>query len=371
MTPEKKNRWTAFLKISLVALVSLGNSCQEGCDLLDDGTDKDEQQTIVCGVSPGPGVSGLLTYAFNGKNTPSWFEQPEVEGDPVDGEPFNILCVEVEKEGVIAQAGSFEIARRVLLVGGRMAQVLNLTSGAVEARVELTGFATRVSISEDNDYAVVSVVGSREAPDGVEIIEVSTMTRTGTVRLTAECNPLAVSFITGTNDFAVSCNGEGVIRFFSVNGGAGGEQIRELTGCERARDVEFTADGERGLFACMDSIWVYDVLSNSIAQRIAGFGDIGALAVRLDGTRAYATAQRDDKRFLAVVNMQTYEIAAETDLGDTRPRDVFMGSDDEQVYVIGSDNSLLMVDPEGVVQRVEAIPEFPLFGVAVAVAATD
>ena len=57
--------------------------------------------------------------------------------------------------------------------------------------------------------------------------------------------------------------------------------------------------------------------------------------------------------------------------GIFRPLDVFMGSDDEQVYVIGSDNSLLMVDPEGVVQRVEAIPEFPLFGVAVAVAATD
>ena len=63
-----------------------------------------------------------------------------------------------------------------------------------------------------------------------------------------------------------------------------------------------------GLFSCVDALWVYDVLSDSAAQKITGFGTVRSLAVTLDGRRAYVTDVKDDERLLIIVDLETYDI---------------------------------------------------------------
>ena len=144
--------------------------------------------------------------------------------------------------------------------------------------------------------------------------------------------------------------------------------MREFTGCEEAGKVAFTADGERGLFLCKDSLWVYDILSDPVARKITGFGAIRSLAVTLDGRRAYVATIKDDKRLLFIVSLETYDIVKTIEL-DAFPMEVFLGSDNQRVYVV-SGSSLTIFDPEGNVQSVAPTPGFAIGGLAVNVGAS-
>ncbi len=186
------------------------------------------------------------------------------------------------------------------------------------------------------------------------------MTLTGTIELPTDCKARGIAFIPGTNDFAVACSGDGAVRFYSVNGGAGSAQIREFTGCEGARALVFTADGQRGLFSCTSSGWVYDVLSDSVVHKIEGFDGVQAVATTMDATRAYITNTRDNGGDLTVVNLATYGIVGTTEVGGF-PSTVVVGPDDLRVYVLGSREvrGITVTDKQGVELNFVP-PAFPL-----------
>jgi len=238
-------------------------------------------------------------------------------------------------------------------------------ANAVTATVALSGrFGSQVAVSSDGALAAVGVRRFRSAaPDGVDIIDVPAMTRIGTVDLPAGSGPSGISFIPGRRDFCVALSNEDAVRCFSLNDAGAAAPLREFTGCEEAGKVAFTADGERGLFLCKDSLWVYDVLSDSVAQKITGFGAVRSLAVTLDGRRAYVTDIKDDKRLLVIVSLETFDIVRTIEL-DVFPADVFLGSDDQRVYLL-SGRSLTIFDPEGNVERVTPTPGFAIGGLAV------
>ena len=176
------------------------------------------------------------------------------------------------------------------------------------------------------------------------------------------------SFIPGRRDFCVALRDEDAVRCFSLNEAGAGAPLREFTGCEEAGKVAFTADGERGLFLCKDSLWVYDILSDPVARKITGFGAIRSLAVTLDGRRAYVATIKDDKRLLFIVSLETYDIVKTIEV-DAFPMEVFLGSDNQRVYVV-SGSSLTIFDPEGNVQSVAPTPGFAIGGLAVNVGAS-
>ena len=259
---------------------------------------------------------------------------------PVSGAPEHGVVIPTENAGtnsplrVGLAAGGAEPAvdvaaeePRLILVGGTTAQILNLGTNTPGAQVQLTGqFAIRVAVSGDGAFAAV-IVGQSNGPDGVDIIDLSSMTRTGTIELPTDCKARGIAFIPGTNDFAVACSGDGAVRFYSVNGGAGSAQIREFTGCEGARALVFTADGQRGLFSCTSSVWVYDVLSDSVVHKIEGFDRVQAMATTMHATRAYVTNTGDGFAELIVVHLATYGIVRTTEVGGF-PGTVVVGPDD-------------------------------------------
>ena len=250
---------------------------------------------------------------------------------------------------------------RLILAGGTIAQILNLGTNTLGAQVQLTGTsARRVAVSGDGAFAAVTV-GQFGGPGGVDIIDLGSMTLTRTIELPPGCEGGGIAFIPGTNDFAVACSGDGAIRFYSVNGGAGSAQIRELTGCEGARAVVFTADGQRGLFSCTSSVWVYDVLADSVVHTIESFDSVIALATTMDATRAYVTSERDGGGDLTVVDLATYGIIRTTEVGGF-PSTVVVGPDDLRVYVLGTREvrGITVTDKEGVELNFVEPPAFPV-----------
>lgn len=256
-------------------------------------------------------------------------------------------------------------SRKVLLVGDRRLKLLDMGANAVTATVALSGsFGSQVAVSSDGALAAVGVRRfSSTALDGVDIIDVPTMTRIATVDLPAGSGPSGISFIPGRRDFCVALREEDEVRCFSLNDAGAAAPLREFTGCEEAGKVAFTADGERGVFSCKDSLWVYDVLSDSVAQKITGFGRVVSLALTLDGRRAYVGAATDDKRLLVIVDLESYDIVRTIEL-DAFPAEVFLGTDEQRVYVL-SGRSLTIFDPEGNVESVVPTPGFVIGGLAV------
>ncbi len=159
-----------------------------------------------------------------------------------------------------------------------------------------------------------------------------------------------------------ACSDDGAIRFYSVNGGAGSEQIREITGCEGARAVVFTADGQRGLFSCTSSVWVYDVLADSVVHTIEGFDSVRAMATAMDATRAYVVNWRDNVAELIVVDLATYDIVRTTEVGRRFTPTVVVGPDDQRVYVLASREvpGVVVTDREGVELNFVPSPGFPV-----------
>ncbi len=240
---------------------------------------------------------------------------------------------------------------RVILVGSTTAQILNLGTNTLGAQVPLSGqFGFLVAVSADGAFAAV-VAGQSNGPGLVNIIDLSSMTQTGAIALPPDCKARGIAFLPGTNDFAAACSGDGAVRFYSVNGGAGSGLIREFTGCEGARAVAFTADGQRGLFSCTSSVWVYDVLSDSVVHKIEGFDGVQAMATTMDATRAYVTNTGDGFAELIVVDLTTYGIVGTTEVGGF-PGTVVVGPDDLRVYVLGAregeGRGVVITDKQGV-----------------------
>ncbi len=238
-----------------------------------------------------------------------------------------------------APKGAAQVAAeepRLIFVANTTAQILNLGTNTLGAQAQLTGriqLGIPVAVSGDAAFAAAMVRraagGTGGVDHSVDLIDLSSMTRTGTIELPAGCDARGMAFIPGTSEFAVTCTDDDAIRFYSLNGGAGSEQIREITGCEGARAVVFTADGQRGLFSCTGSVWVYDVLSDSVVHTIEGFDFVRAMATAMAATRAYFVNVRDNVAELIVVDLATYDIVRTTELGASRfPGTVVVGPDD-------------------------------------------
>lgn len=264
---------------------------------------------------------------------------------------------------------------RLILAGRRTAQIVNLGTNTLGAAVQHSGqFATGVAVSGDGAFAAVMVgrFAGGEVEDSVDLIDLGSMTRTATIELPTECDARGIAFLPGTNDFAVACSGDGAIRFYSVNGGAGSGPIRELTGCEGARAVVFTADGQRGLFSCTSSVWVYDVLADSVVHTIEGFDSVQTMATTMDATRAYITNQRDSVGELVVVDLATYGILRTTEVGGF-PGTVVVGPDDLRVYVLANREvrGITVTDKEGVELNFIEPTAFPITFLVVRVPAAS
>ena len=254
-------------------------------------------------------------------------------------------------------------SRKVLLVGRDNLRLLDMGANAVTATVALSNRGGQVAVSSDGAFAAVGVNRFESGPDGIDIIDVPAMTLIRTMDLPPDSSPAGISFIPGSRDFCVALRDEDAIHCFSLDDAGAAAPLREFTGCEEAGKVAFTADGERGLFSCKDSLWVYDILSDSVAKKITGFGVVRSLAVTVDGRRAYVAAIKDDKRLLFIVSLETYDIVKTIEL-DAFPMEVFLGSDNQRVYLV-SGSSLTIFDPEGNVERVVPTPGFAVGGLAV------
>ena len=374
--PNKKNpRHILPTLICLVLVLGLNGACRRGAEgklffLL-----FFESSTVLVWVT-GDVTEGNIwqtdTNGENGETLPTAEETKNVAAIPgADREPGenSPLRVGLTAAGANASAEpAVDVAveePRLILAGRTTAQILNLGTNTLGAQVDLPGTSTRrVAVSGDGAFAAVVVTLSDGGgfPQGVHLIDLSIMTLTGTIELPLDCSENGIAFIPGTNDFAVACEGEGAIRFYSLNGGAGSGLIREFTGCEGARALVFTADGQRGLFSCTSSVWVYDVLSESVVHTIEGFDLVLSMATTMDATRAYITNTRDDGGELIVVDLATYDIVRTTEVGDF-PATVVVGPDDQRVYVLGTRDGvrgLDVIDKQGVVLNFVPPPAFPI-----------
>ena len=315
-------------------------------------------------------------------------ESTDINGDnakklPVPGQPGDAAVIPAETAGAppslrlgwtAAGAGAsagpaVDVAAeepRLIFAGRTTAQILNLGTNTLGGQADLTGqFATSVAVSADGAFAAVMVGrltgGPGEVDYSVDLIDLGSLTRTGTITLPTECDARGIAFLPGTDNFALACSGAGSIRFYSVGGGAGSGLIREFTGCEGARAVTFTADGQRGLFSCTSSVWVYDVLADSVVHTIEGFDSVLAIATTMDATRAYVTSERDGGGDLTVVDLATYGIVRTTEVGGF-PSTVVVGPDDLRVYVLGSREvrGITVTDKEGVELNFVEPPAFPV-----------
>ncbi len=271
-----------------------------------------------------------------------------------------------------APKGAAQVAAeepRLIFVANTTAQILNLGTNTLGAQAQLTGrmqLGIPVAVSEDGAFAAAMVRraagGAGGVDHSVDLIDLSSMTRTGTIELPAGCDARGLAFIPGTSEFAVTCADDDAIRFYSLNGGAGSGLIREFTGCEGTRAVVFTADGQRGLFSCTSSVWVYDVLADSVVHTIEGFDSVRAMATVMDATRAYVVNWRDNVAELIVVDLATYDIVRTTDVGRRFNPTVVVGPDDQIVYVLASREvpGVVVTDREGVELNFLPSPGFPI-----------
>ena len=271
-----------------------------------------------------------------------------------------------------APKGAAEVAAeepRLIFVDNTTAQILNLGTNTLGGQAQLTGriqLGIPVAVSGDGTFAAAMVrraaAGTGGVDHSVDLIDLSSMTRTGTIELPAGCDAGGMAFIPGTSEFAVTCTDDDAIRFYSLNGGAGSGLIREFTGCEGARAVVFTADGQRGLFSCTSSVWVYDVLADSVVHTIEGFDSVRAMATAMDATRAYVVNWRDNVAELIVVDLATYDIVRTTEVGRRFTPTVVVGPDDQRVYVLASRevHGVVVTDREGVELGFAPAPAFPI-----------
>ena len=331
-------------------------------------TDRGEDKLVYCISGPPP----EFICDHNGENCrPPTGDEMDLESNASIVIPFlgiGILALRPapSERRAASPAPSADAVRspKVLLVGRGRMKLLDVRANAVTATVALSGrFGSQVAVSSDAALAVVGVRRFGNGLDGIDIIDVTAMTRIRTMDLPADSGPSGISFIPGRHDFCVALRDEDAIRCFSLSDAGAAAPLREFTGCEEAGKVAFTADGERGLFSCKDSLWVYDVLSDSVARKIMGFGNARSLAVTLDGRRAYVADIKDDKQLLVIVSLETYDIVKTIELDDF-PAEVFLGSDNQRVYVV-SGRSLTIFDPEGNVQSVVPTPGFAIGGLAV------
>ena len=312
------------------------------------GIDGGDKKELAVPGQPGA-VARILTWA--GGNNSSLRLGLAAAGTDASAEP----AVDVAAE-----------EPRLIFAGRTTAQILNLGTNTLGAQAQLTGqFATSVAVSGDDAFAAVMVGrltgGPGEVDYSVDLIDLGSMTRTATIALPTECDARGIAFLPGTDDFALACSGDGAIRFYSLDGGTGSELIREFTGCEGARAVVFTADGQRGLFSCTSSVWVYDVLADAVVHTIEGFDSVLAIATTMDATRAYITSERDGGGDLVVVDLATYGILRTTEVGGF-PSTVAVGPDDLRVYVLGSREvrGITVTDKEGVELNFVEPPAFPI-----------
>ena len=253
---------------------------------------------------------------------------------------------------------------RGIFVGEMAAEIVDLQADARLARIDLTGPARRVAVSDDGEIAVVSVRGSPGEPQGLDILDLQTMARSGTTSMPRSCGVHAVAFIPGSHDFFAACRDSSSLHRFAVEDGATGPQQEELSACDTPQDLTFTADGDRGLITCTDTVWVYDVPTQSVAWTVEGFVDARNVAARLDGTRAYIADQDEADAFkLVTINLATFDRMGETQL-DGFPTDLFLGPDDADVYAL-SGFRLDVADSDGIVQSSAEAPLFALTGFAV------
>ena len=370
--PNKKNPPRVLTAlICLVLVLGLSGSCNIGPGAL--GLIIGGAHIFIFLVSAGPDDS-VKTTDINGGN-PKMLLVPGEPGAVAriltwaggnnSSSPLGLAAAGADASAQPA-AGVAAEEPRLVFAGRTTAQILNLGTNTLGTQAELTGqFATSVAVSGDDAFAAVMVGrltgGPGEVDYSVDLINLGSMTRTGTIALPTECDARGIAFLPGTNDFAVACSGDGAIRFYSVNGGAGSGLIRELTGCEGARAVVFTADGQRGLFSCTGSVWVYDVLADSVVHTIEGFDSVIAIATTMDATRAYITNDRGGGGDLTVVDLATYGVIRKTEVGGF-PSTVVVGPDDLRVYVLGSREvrGITVTDKEGVELNFVAPPAFPI-----------
>jgi len=147
--------------------------------------------------------------------------------------------------------------------------------GRVSLRVTFNGEQSNpetVTVVE-NSVGIFTATGAGIGPGIVQNVISQTEQPINTTTRTAKPGQVVTMWATGLGPISAPDN-------------SAPPPLREFTGCQEAGQVAFTADGERGLFSCKDTLWVYDILSDSVAQKITGFGAVGSLTVTLDGRRA-------------------------------------------------------------------------------------
>jgi len=265
-----------------------------------------------------------------------------------------------------ARAANGDIpASLIIMTGVDLAQVVDVQQERVVANIPLSGYAPGVAVSTDGRYAAASIDKARGSADAVDVIDLSTMSRTGSISLPVDCYPVDLAFVPGQTEFFVACKDRDTLRRYDLLGAAGQESIEEITGCSAPNVVRFTADGERGLFSCSDSVWIYDVESATVAYEITGFESVQGIAVNTAGTRAYVGDHRDDSGFLDVVSLEPYDIIDTVKLSSS-PNEVFLSPDDERVYVVGGSN-LGIHDADGSILSTKRIPFYAFSGAAIRV----
>jgi DNA-binding beta-propeller fold protein YncE len=272
--------------------------------------------------------------------------------------PFVVLAL--KEEGRPRQASR---SLHAIVVGDRQAEIVDLTANSVVKRIDLTGFPVRVAVSADGRYAAARVSASGGG-HGIDVLDLWSLELTDTAPLLPECGARGLAFVPGTHDFFVACQDAGSLRRFTVTAGQVSEPVEEISGCDSPLDLVFTADGQRGLFSCTDSLWVYDVATKSVAWRIPGFATVRNLAVRMDGTRAYVNDRDNSNSYrLVVVDLATYDWIREAPLQGF-PSDLFLGGGDDVVYSLSRDQ-IYLADPEGQLTASSPAPLFALAGFAV------
>jgi hypothetical protein len=270
--------------------------------------------------------------------------------------------------GEVRSAEGDFVGDDAIFVGRELAQILDVANNTVTGKIALSGNASRVAVSPDSNLAVVSIREFTEAPDGIDILDLAAVRRTGTIQLPADCEPIGLSFVPGTTDIWVACNGQNVLVRYPVADGSAAQETGRIGDCPKPRDVAFTADGNRGLFTCTDTVRVFDVMSDSVSFTFSGFGTALSLAVGSDGMRAYVGNARDNTGYLTVLDLESYQEINSTE-ANRFPGEVFLSTAEDKVYVLGN-GDLNIANPDGIVERVTKLELFASTGVAIPIPIT-
>jgi len=365
LTSEQENT-SAGRRISAAVVIAILCTTGWGCpgstgDILQDDLAAifNTIAYIFIGGSDLPGESGTRCdpYGLNCLSLNLWQLEPYTGGASIPRLSDPLAWTQEDPQQNIGGV-------QVIAVGESAAEIHDVQAGARLATIDLTGFARKVAVSYDGQFAVVTVGGRQGEPSGADILDLGAMQQTGTTPLPADCNAQGVAFVPDSHDYFVGCQDSGSLHRFSANAGAGGPQMEEIPDCESPRDLAFTADGDRGLFTCTDSVWVYDVAGQEVIWKIPGFTDLRGLTARTDGTRAYVTDRVPDGGFrLVVLDLATYDQTNETNL-EGFPQSLFLGARDSMVYAM-TGSVLHIADADGNLESSPPTPLFALSGFAV------